>query len=151
MKKVAGLILCLLLVLPNLPVYGMTIFEASGVIEGSNGVNYEFTADDAPYNYVAFLEDQSEAPLTGFDFLFMSITTATETLGSTTGPGFVAFEAVPHETYFANIFGTGNGCTQTGLYSIKVVNTVAEPATLLFLTAGLIALAGWKRKLAMQM
>ena len=146
MKKIVGLTLGVMLLVGSLPAFGMTIFEVSGVIEGTDIANYAFTADEGPFHYVAFLEDQSEAPLTGFDFLFMSITTATENLGSITGPGSVAFDAVPHETYYANIFGTGGGKTQSGMYHIKIVNNVPEPATLFFLLSSVLILVAWRRK-----
>lgn len=132
------------------PVFGMTIFEVAGTIEGTEGENFGFTADIGPYFYEAILEDQSEAPLTGFDFLFMSITTTTENFGSIFGPGSIFFHATPNTTYFANILGTGGGETQTGVFKIRVVNStpIPEPSTYVLLAVGLLALLSSYRLVA---
>ena len=125
-----------------------TVFETTGWIQETIGLNFDFVADTAPYTYRATLSDLSEDPLFGFDFLYLSITTATGTVDSIVGPGSFPFAAIPGETYFANIFGTGGGTTEAGLFGINVA-AIPEPATAALLAAGLagLAAAGTRRSL----
>jgi hypothetical protein len=122
-----------------------TIFETTGWILESEGLTFEFDADTAPFIYSVTLSDLSEDPFFGFEFLFLSITTSIDTVDSIVGPGNFSFPAIPGETYFANVFGTGGGTNGAGLFGISVV-AVPEPGTVLLLAAGVAALAALRRK-----
>ena len=121
-----------------------TVFETTGWILDTDALTYNFVADTAPYTYRATLADLSEAPYFGFDFLYLSITTATDPLGSIVGPGSFTFPAVPGETYFANVFGTPDGTTEAGagLFGIEIKAVPIPPGLILLGTSvfGLILL-----------
>lgn len=122
------------------------VYETTGWITGTEGVVYEFTADVSPYTYEVTLSDLSTAPFFGFEFLFLSISTATDTVASPLiGPGSFSFEATPNETYFANIFGIGGGDVGAGLFGLEVT-AVPIPSTLMLLGSGIFALVALKRK-----
>ena len=119
-----------------------TVFETTGWITETTGLTFEFEADTAPFTYVATLSDLSEAPYFGFDFLYLSITTATDTVDSIVGPDSFSFLATPGETYFANVFGTGGGTVGAGLFGIEIKAVPIPPGLILLGTSvfGLILL-----------
>ncbi|MCP5055126.1 MAG: PEP-CTERM sorting domain-containing protein [bacterium] len=143
--KLFGVVAAIVLLCsPN--VAGATpVFETTGWIVGTTGLNFEFDADTAPYTYSVTLADLSTDPFFGFDFLFLSITTATGTVNSITGPGSFSFTATPGETYFANVFGTGGGTAGAGLFGLEVV---PEPGTTALLALGVACLALGRRRLS---
>jgi hypothetical protein len=124
-----------------------TVFETTGWIIGETGtgLTFDFEADTAPFTYRATLSDLSEAPVFGFDFLFLSITTATDTVDSIVGPGSFTFAATSGETYFANIFGTGGGTVGAGLFGVEVT-AVPIPPSLILLGSSLIGLVFLRRR-----
>lgn len=122
-----------------------TVFETTGWIQETTGLTFSFVADTAPFTYVATLSDLSVVPFFGFEFLFLSITTSTDTVDSIVGPGSFSFTATPGETYFANIFGTGGGTAEAGLFGINVA-AIPEPTTAALLVAGLAGLAAAGRR-----
>jgi len=122
-----------------------TVFETTGWIQETIGLNFDFVADTAPYTYRATLSDLSEDPLFGFDFLYLSITTATGTVDSIVGPGSFPFAAIPGETYFANIFGTGGGTVGAGLFGLEVT-AVPIPPSLILLGSSLLGLVLLRRR-----
>ena len=122
-----------------------TVFETTGWIVGTEGLNYEFVADTAPYTYRATLSDLSENPSFGFEYLFLSITTSTDTVDSIVGPGSFTFAAIPGETYFANIFGTGGGTVGAGLFGVEVT-AVPIPPSLILLGSSLLGLVLLRRR-----
>ena len=146
MKLKIGLVI-MAIVLLSIPQFAgaSTVFETTGWITGTEGVTFAFEADTAPYTYKATLSDLSEDPFFGFDFLFLSITTATDTVDSIVSPGSFSFDATPGETYFANIFGTGGGAVGAGLFGLEITAVPVPPAVLL-LGSGLLALFALKRK-----
>jgi hypothetical protein len=134
--------------------FASTIFETTGWITGVEGVTFDFLADQSPYTYQATLSDLSEEPFFGFDSLFLSITTATDLIDSIIGPGSFIFAAIPGETYFANVFGTGGGTgvgtvvgtVGAGLFGVQIT-TVPIPSAIFLLGAGLFGLVGLRKKL----
>ena len=122
-----------------------TVFETTGWIQETIGLNFDFVADTAPYTYRATLSDLSEDPLFGFDLLYLSITTATGTVDSIVGPGSFPFAAIPGETYFANIFGTGGGTVGAGLFGLEVT-AVPIPPSLILLGSSLLGLVLLRRR-----
>ena len=122
-----------------------TVFETTGWIQETTGLTFDFVADTAPFTYSATLSDLSETPFFGFDFLYLSITTATDTVDSIVGPGSFTFAAIPGETYFANIFGTGGGTVGAGLFGLEIAAVPIPPALWLF-GSGLLGLIGISRR-----
>ena len=146
MKVKIGWVVMVVILLSIPPYAGAsTVFETTGWIQETIGLNFDFEADTAPYTYRATLSDLSQDPFFGFDFLFLSLTTSTGTVNSTVGPGSFTFEAMPGEKYFANIFGTGGGTQKAGLFGFEVTAVPVPPAVLL-LGSGLLALFALKRK-----
>jgi len=119
-----------------------TVFETTGWITETTGLTFDFVADTAPFTYTATLSDLSETPIFGFDFLYLSITTSTDTVDSIVGPGSFSFLATPGETYFANVFGTGGGDVGAGLFGIEIKAVPIPPGLILLGTSvfGLILL-----------
>jgi hypothetical protein len=122
-----------------------TVFETTGWIQETTGLAFDFDADTAPFTYRATLSDLSEDPVFGFDFLYLSITTATDTVDSIVGPGTFSFLAIPGETYFANVFGTGGGDVDAGLFGVEVT-AVPIPPSLILLGSSLIGLVFLRRR-----
>jgi hypothetical protein len=89
----------------------------------------------------------SEDPFFGFDFLYLSITTATDTVDSIVGPGSFSFIATPGETYFANVFGTPAdiALAGAGLFGIEI-KAVPIPPSLILLGSSLFGLVLLRRR-----
>jgi hypothetical protein len=119
--------------------FGHIVFETTGWIIGTDGVSLPFVADVAPFTYRVTLSDLSESPNFGFDFLFLAITTATETIGSIIGPGQFTFTAIPGQTYFVNVFGVGGGDFDTGLFGVEIA-AIPIPTSLLLFGSGILGL-----------
>jgi hypothetical protein len=143
-KAQLTILVIMLFLIPSV-VGAATVYQATGWITGKEGVVFDFDADVSPYTYVATLTDLSVEPYFGFDFLFLSITTATDTMGSIVGPGKISFVAIPDETYFANIFGDGGGDFDTGNFGLQI-NAVPIPSALVLLGSGIFALVALKRR-----
>ena len=124
-----------------------TVFETTGWIQETTGLTFDFVADTAPFTYMATLSDLSETPFFGFDFLYLSITTSTGTLGSTLGPGSFSFEAIEGETYFVNVFGTGGGDVGAGLFGVEVT-AVPIPPGLILLGSSVLGLVLLRRRMS---
>lgn len=124
-----------------------TVFETTGWITETTGLTYEFEADTAPFTYVATLSDLSEEPYFGFTFLYLSITTATETVDTIVGSGSFSFSAIPGETYFANVFGTPDdeALAGAGLFGIEVT-AIPIPPSLILLGSSLFGLVLLRRR-----
>jgi hypothetical protein len=121
------------------------VFETTGWITGSEGLTFNFTADQSPYTYQATLTDLSTVPYFGFDFLFLSVTSSTEILASIIGPGSFTFPVEAGKLYFANVFGTGGGEMDAGLFGLEIT-TVPIPGSVWLLGSGLIGIVGIRRK-----
>ncbi len=124
---------------------GDIVFETTGWIIGIDGKNDQFVADVEPYTYLVTLSDLSEAPSFGFEFLYLSITTAADFIDSIVGPGSFTFTAIPGETYFVNVFGVGDGNFFTGLFGVEIA-AVPIPPSLLLLGSGLLSLIIVRRR-----
>jgi hypothetical protein len=114
-------------------------------IIGIGGLSFSFIADVAPLEYLVTLTDLSQAPFFGFDFLYLSITTATEFIDDRVGPGSLTFDAIAGEKYFVNIFGIGSGDYNAGLFGLKVA-AIPIPASFLLFGSGVIAMLFLKRR-----
>ena len=125
--------------------FASTVYGTTGWISGSEGFTFEFLADQSPYAYQATLTDLSEEPFHGFDFLYLSITSSTDVLGSIVGPGSFTFDVMPGQTLFANVSGTGSGTQSMGLFGIEVA-TVPIPGAIWLLGSGLLGIIGLYRK-----
>ena len=146
MKVKIGWVVMVVILLSIPPYAGAsTVFETTGWIQETIGLNFDFEADTAPYTYRATLSDLSQDPFFGFDFLFLSLTTSTGTVNSTVGPGSFTFEAMPGEKYFANIFGTGGGTVGAGLFGLEVT-AVPIPPSLILLGSSLLGLVLLRRR-----
>ena len=143
--KIVGVILAIVLLSTPQFAGASTVFETTGFIIGTEGVTFDFIADTSPFTYKTTLSDLSEELFFGFDFLFLSITTATGTVDSIVGPGSFSFDATPGETYFANVFGTGDGTLGAGLFGIDIT-AVPVPPALLLLGSGLFALFALRKR-----
>ena len=131
-------------------VVAATVDETTGWIMGTEGVVFDFTADVSPYTYVATLTDLSVDPFFGFDFLFLSISRATEIIDFidvdlNVGHASLSFDVLPGETIFANIFGVGGGDFDSGNFGLQI-NAVPIPPAFLLLGSGIFALFALKRR-----
>ena len=151
MKK--KLSLALLIAIFLMPSYSSAtlVFETTSFVIGTETQNYSFAADQAPYTYQAIFSDLSVSPFFGFDSASLTIQSTSDILGSITGFGNVTFDVSPGESLFANIFATGGGTTQTGLYGLQISTVdspVPEPTTIVLfgLGLGLLGLAGSNKK-----
>lgn len=128
-----------------------TVFETTGWITEPTGLTFDFVADTAPFTYTATLSDLSVDPFFGFTFLFFSLTTATETVGTIVDPNGTdsfTFLATSAETYFVNIFGTPDGTTEAGagLFGVEVT-AIPIPPSLILLGTSLFGLMLLRRRL----
>ena len=146
-KAATVILLCSILLFP-LGSHATTVFETTGFIVGTQGHVFDFSANEAPFTYEATLTDLSYSPL-AFDFLTLSVTTASETLGSIIGPGSFSFDVIPGKTYFANVFGIGGGRVDTGLFGINI-SSVPIPPSIVLLCSSLICLFGLRKKIQKQ-
>lgn len=143
-KFVLMVVLITFLAIPSYAVASI-VFETTGWIIGSDGLSYEFQADQSPYTYQATFSDLSESPFFGFDFLYFSVTSSTDTLDSIVGPGSFTFDVIPGQTLFANVFGTGGGNLEAGNFGVQI-STIPVPGAMWLLGSGLIGLVGLRRK-----
>ena len=95
-------------------------------------------------SYMATLTDFNfPAPMVGTG---MSVTTATDMLGSLMAPGSFNFNATPGK-YFVSFFGNADThkCSRLGQYGIEI-SQVPVPATALLFVSGLLGLIGIARR-----
>jgi hypothetical protein len=131
------------------------VYETTGWITGTEGVTFDFTVDTPPSAYVATITDLSVEPYFGFDFLFLSISTGSQFLGSvvvdpTVGYAILPFDAIPippesEMKIFANIFGKGGGNLGSGNFGLQV-NAIPVPSALILFGSGIFALFALKRR-----
>ena len=122
-----------------------TVFETTGWILETTGLNFDFDADTGPFTYSVTLSDLSTAPFFGFEFLFLSITVGGNVVDSIVGPDTFTFEAIPGETYFANIFGIPGGDLEAGLFGLEV-KAVPIPPGLVLLGTSVLGLVLLRRR-----
>jgi hypothetical protein len=91
------------------------------------------------------LSDLSVPDNFGFSYLFLSISTSTNTIYFIEEPGSFNFTAMPGETYFANVAGIGSGNLEMGNFGIEV-KAVPIPASALLLGSGLFGLVLVRRR-----
>ncbi|RLC04086.1 MAG: hypothetical protein DRH34_04655 [Deltaproteobacteria bacterium] len=145
LKLALMLMMVVFLIIPSYS-FATLVYETTHWVSGTEGYTHNFTADQEPYTYQVTFADLSESPFFGFDFAYLSITSATDTLGSISDFGSFTFDVLlPGETLFANVFGTGGGDFGAGLYGIEI-STVPIPTTMLLFGLGLIGLVGVRRK-----
>ncbi len=124
---------------------GDIVFETTGWIIGKQAVNIPFQADVAPYTYLVILSDLSEATTFGFNFLYLSITTATGPVDSIFGPGQFQFTATPGDTYWVNVIGEGGGTFGAGLFGVEIT-AVPIPASILLFGSGILSMVFFRRR-----
>lgn len=126
------ILLCLPVVLLT-PTAGWaaTVFETTDYITGVEGLTFSFETGDTADPFEAILSDLSFGALE-FDYLSLSISTATQTLGFIESPGSIFFDSVPGITYYANIFGVGGGDFDTGLFGLEIIQTPVPPSLIMF-------------------
>ena len=149
MKLLMAMLAIMLFVIPS-SAGATTVYETTGWITGTEGVVFDFTADISPYTYVATITDLSVSPYFGFDFIFLSISRATELIDALgvdldIGHGSIAFDVLPGETIFANIFGVGVGDFGSGNFGLQI-NAVPIPPALMMLGSGLLAIVALKKR-----
>ncbi|MBL0713219.1 MAG: hypothetical protein JJV98_05915 [Desulfosarcina sp.] len=120
------------------------VFEITDYISDIEGLTFSFDIGATPGSFEATLSDLSYGPL-AFDFLGLSISTATQTLGAIESPGSINFSGTPDITYYANIFGVGAGDFDTGLFGIQIA-PVPIPPSLIMLLSGLFLLIVVRRR-----
>ncbi len=99
-----------------------------------------------------FDEGSYTATLTDFEFpaamlgTGMSVTTATEMLGSLSAPGSFTFDAIAGD-YYVSFFGIADGSTlsQLGQYGIEI-SQVPLPAAAWLFVSGMLGLVGIARR-----
>jgi hypothetical protein len=126
-----------------------TVFETTGWILEKTGLNFEFDADTGPFTYSVTLSDLSETSNFGFEFLYLSITTATDHVGDIINPDgseSFTFDAIPGETYFANIFGTPGGELEAGLFGLEV-KAVPIPSSLILFGSSILGMVLLRRRM----
>jgi hypothetical protein len=124
---------------------GDIVFEVTDWIVLIDGLSYDFVANVAPYEYLVTLSDLSEAPTFGITFIYLAISTSTDFIDSTFGPGSFTFTADPGETYFVNVFGIGGGELFTGLFGVNIT-AVPIPTSLLLFGSGILGLVFLRRR-----
>ena len=121
---------------------GESVFEDVGLFHGRKFFTELFRID-APGTY--------QATLTDFVFpnplkrVGMNITTATESLGMLTEPGFFTFDAKPGN-YFVSFFGKAHHLGQYGIDISRTGSPVPVPAAVWLFGSGLMGLVGVVRR-----
>jgi hypothetical protein len=134
------------LLLTTTTVMAAPVFETNDYINGIEGLTYSFDTGPSTGQFEATLSDLSFGPL-AFEFLGLSITTASQTLGSIRKPGTFIFDATPETIYYANVFGVGAGEFDTGLFGVQV-DAVPLPPSLLMILSGLLLIVVVRRRSA---
>ena len=120
------------------------VFEVTDYVTGIEGLSFRFDIGDLPGTFEASLNDLSFGPL-AFDYLGLSISTATQALGAIETPGSFYFDGIPGTTYYANIFAVGAGEFDTGLFGVQVA-PVPIPASLVMFLSGIILVTVVRRR-----
>jgi hypothetical protein len=123
-----------------------TVYEDVGIIQGAVSNLSSFEANVAPFKYVVTLTDLSPQPELGFNFLGLTLLDTNGIIDSLFGAGEFAFDPVPNQKYYVNVFGEGSGEYGAAVYGVQVA-AVPIPAAVWLLGGGLIGLVGLRRKL----
>jgi hypothetical protein len=134
------------LLLTTTTVMAAPVFETTDYINGIEGLTFSFDTGSSTGQFEATLSDLRFGPL-AFDFLGLSISTASQTLGAIEAPAPFAFSGMPETTYYANIFGVGAGDFDTGLFGVQV-DAVPLPPSLLMILSGLLLIVVVRRRSA---
>jgi len=119
------------------------VFETTGFFAGTvpSFANPSFSIT-AGGDYLATLSDLSFGPL-GFSTLIMSVSTSTNSLGSTSSSGSFSFTASPGN-YFANVVGVPTGLG--GIFGIQISQIPLPPSLNVFLGGlGMLGFSAYRR------
>lgn len=133
--------------------YSALVFDAAGGIIDKEWVVYDFTADVAPYNYVATIKDESVGPEFGFNHLYLMIIPGDDIFDPTfstfvdlnVGYSSISFGVQQGDTVQALIYGEGGGELGAGAFRFQV-NAIPIPPTFLLLGSGILAVFTLRRK-----
>lgn len=145
-KRLTMIILCLsaLVLFTATDGSASPVFEVTDYVTGIEGLTFSFDIGDVPGTFEANLNDLSFGPL-AFEYLGLSISTATQALGAIESPGSFYFNGIPGTTYYANIFAVGAGKHDTGLFGVQVAS-VPIPASLVMFLSGIILISVVRRR-----
>jgi hypothetical protein len=145
--KITALTIGLFLISTGQSQASSVVYEDVELFQGETFFTDSFVISD-PGTYLATLTDfEFPAPMTDTG---MSLTTATDLLGSLMAPGTFTFDATPGD-YYVSFFGFADSSTSTrlGQYGIEIslqTSPVPVPAAIWLFASGLIGLIGISRR-----
>jgi hypothetical protein len=131
-----------------------TVLDEADVIMGMDVAIFPFTANVAPFTYLATLADLSEIlekllpPGSDPGFVSLSLSVSDEDgnfLGSVEDSGSFTFDVVERQRYFAFVLGDTADDSRLGAFGVTI-EAVPIPTTLMLLGSGLLGLIYVRRR-----